>query len=109
MLAYLWVYLQSIRIDQARKKRGGVKDFFDSTLGNAFPLLGVHVRSGKMGLKGQKVNLRLISFSRIFSVICVCEPEWCLKAMLIVFLLLLFTWGNSLPSGIFEAVQRMFF
>lgn len=35
ILTYMWVYLQSASIDQARNKRGGGKDLFGCTSGSA--------------------------------------------------------------------------
>lgn len=87
MLVYMWGYLQSISIKQARRKRGGERIFLPL-------LLGAHLRSGEMWLKGQKVNLRLISFSGIFSAVCVCGPEWCLKTVLITFVIIIYLCGE---------------
>lgn len=89
VLAYTWVYAQSVSIKQARKKRGGGKGSFLALL------QGAHLRSREMWLKGQKVNLRLISFSGIFCAVCVCGPEWCLKTVLItLFIIVIYLCGE---------------
>ena len=95
------MYLQSISIKQARKKRRGGKDFFGSTSGSA---------SKEWGDVAKRAEGGLSLFQVFFSAVCVCGPEWCLKTVLITFfIIIIYLCGDIPPSGIFEAVQRIFF
>lgn len=95
------VYVQSISIKQARKKRGGAKDVFSCTSESASEEWGDVA-------KGAEGEPEAYFFFRYF-LCCLCLWTRMVPENSVNYLSYLFMWGNIPPSGIFEAVQKVFF